>query len=272
MLILDKDRYTILLEPVMKVPFNMLMARSVISGHVDGRVFVDSPDTPQSSYIVHPYGMTYLCGHSGNETFNEELFDYFASKSFTRKKDEWLQAYPRDWDIVMNRLVDEHMAAMYSRLNFKFDKKIFYDEYNRTDISQYEVIPTPTDMLFNISGSVVPKEYWKSPQQFEEIAKAFSVVIDGKPVSTAFTSARHDDKLEIGIETDKEYQGKGFGYLACAKLIEYCLENNLEPVWSCRYENTASVNLCKKLGFIETLRMPYYYIPKEIHSGRMAHH
>jgi len=259
---LNKDSYGILLEPVMQVPFNMLMARSVITNHADGRIFVDSCEYPQSFYIVHPYGMTFLCGHSNNEAFNKSLFDYFKDSSNERKKDEWLQAFPREWDIVMKRLIDEHIAIPYTRLNFKFDAAKFYEKYNQTDKSKYEIISTPTDMLFEITGSVVPKDYWRTREQFANIAKAFTIMIDGKPVSTAFTSARHDDKLEIGIETTKEYHGKGLGYLACAKLIEYCLDNNIEPVWSCRYENTASVNLCQKLGFVETLRTPYYHIPK----------
>jgi RimJ/RimL family protein N-acetyltransferase len=259
---LGKDSYGILLQPVLQVPFNMLMARSVVTNQADGRIFVDSCERPQSFYIVHPYGMTFLCGDSSNEVFNKGLFDYFIGNSNGRKKDEWLQAFPREWDKFMKRLVDEHIAIPYSRLNFKFDATKFYEKYNQTDKSIYEIISTPTDMLFEINGSVVPKDYWRTPKQFADMAKAFTIMVDGKPVSTAFTSARHDDKLEIGIETMKEYHGKGLGYLACAKLIEYCLDNNLEPVWSCRYENTASVKLCKKLGFVETLKMPYYHIPK----------
>ncbi len=258
---LSERNYKILLEPVLKVPFNMLIARSVIVGHADGSIFVDSCEYPQSFYIVHSCGMSFLCGYSSNEIFNRDLVEYFAGNSYERNKDERLQAFPRNWDSVMNRLVDERTAIRDSRLNFKFDKAAFYERYNQTDKSQYEVISTPIDMLFKINGSVVPKDYWKSPEQCAGIAKAFTVMIDGKPASTAFTSARHDDKLEIGIETMKEYQGKGLAYLACATLIEYCLENNLEPVWSCRYENTASANLAKKLGFIETLKMPYYHIP-----------
>ncbi|MDR2184037.1 MAG: GNAT family N-acetyltransferase [Clostridiales bacterium] len=259
---LSRDKYEMLLEPIMKIPFNILMARSVIIGHSDGRIFVDSCEYPQSYYIVHSYGMTYLCGYSGNEEFNAGLFGYFKGKAYTRNKDEWLQAFPRDWDFVMNSLVDEGVAAPYSRLNFKFDKDKFYEKYNQADKFQYDVISTPTDMLFDISGSVVPKDYWKTAEQFTNLAKAFTVMVDGKPVSTAFTSARHDDKLEIGIETLPSYQGKGLAYLACAKLIEYCMDRTLEPVWSCRLENFGSVNLAKKLGFIETLRMPYYHIPK----------
>ena len=261
MLELAKNSYERLLAPVMKIPFNMLMARSVISGHTDGRIFVDSCENPQSYYIVHPYGMTYLCGRSDNEAFNAGLFAYFAGKTHTRKRDEWLQAFPRDWDIVMSGLVDTGAAIPYSRLNFKFDTDKFYETYKQADKAQYDIIETPADMLFHISGSVVPKDYWKTPEQFAKLAKAFTIMLDGKPVSTAFTSARHDNQLEIGIETRPEYQGKGLAYLACAALISYCLDRKLEPVWSCRLENTGSVNLAKKLGFVETLRMPYYHIP-----------
>ena len=259
---LSTDSYEILLDYVMKVPFNMLMARSVISNHADGKIFVDSCESPKSFYIVHSYGMTFLCGDSTNEAFNQRFFDYFTGNSYPREKEEWLQAFPRDWDIFMNRLVDKQIAAPYSRLNFKFDRFKFYEKYNQMNKSLYEIIPTPTDMLFEISGSVVPKDYWKTPEKFASIAKSFTVMIDGKPASTAFTSARHDDKLEIGIETMKEHHGKGLAYFVCAKLIEYCLNNNLEPVWSCCLENTGSVNLAKKLGFVETLKMPYYHIPK----------
>jgi len=259
MIELNSDRYELLHEYVMKVPFNMLMARSVICGHANGRIFVDSSKSLQSFYIVHSYGMTFLCGYSGNETFNKNLFEYFSS--CTRKKEEWLQAFPRDWDAVMARLVDERKAIQYSRVNFKHDADIFYDILQQTNKSQYEIVSTPIDMLFEISGSVIPKDYIKTPIQFDGLTKGYTVIINGKPAATAFTSARHDDKLEIGIETVNEYRGKGLGYFACAKLIEYCIKNGIEPIWSCRHENTASVKLANKLGFIEALKMPYYHIP-----------
>jgi len=259
---LDKKNYEVLLDPVLEIPLNMLIARSVLSGHVNGRVFVDSSESPQSYYILHPYGMTFLCGRSDNGEFNNAIFDYFKGLSYPREKDEWLQAYPRDWDDVLSPLIKEKVALLNTRINFKFDKDLFYANYNLVKKPSCEVISTSVDMIFEINGTVVPKGYWNTPGQFLRMAKAYTVIIDGKPASTAFSSARHDDKLEIGIETNPNYQGRGFGYLACAKLIEYCLNNHLEPVWSCRLNNIGSVKLAKKLGFVEALRMPYYHIPK----------
>ena len=258
---LHKNDYVKLIDYIMDIPFNMLMAQSVILNHVDGNVYVDDYDNPKSFYIVHRYGMTYLCGDSNNQSFITGLSDYFTSKLYTRKRDEWLQAYPRDWDNLLNHFVNEGVVTLHDRLNFKFDLDAFYNIYQQIEKPQYEIISTPVDMLFNITGSVVPKDYWKTPEQFIEAAKAYTVIIDDKPASTAFCSARHDDMFEIGIETMKEYQGKGLAYFACAKLIEYCLKNKLVPVWSCRLGNVGSVKLAEKLGFVEVLRMPYYHIP-----------
>ena len=257
---LDKNRYEILLPYVQAVPFNMLMARSVIVQHVDGRIFVDSLDCPRTFYIVHSYGMTFLCGDSNNREFNNALFDYFLSDS--RKQDEWLQAYPRGWDAVLKPLVDTGTAALNSRINYKLDVAKF--RASCRPAGDLQIVSLPADELFQIGGKVVPKDFWKSPTQFANVAKAYTVMVDGKAASTAFASAVHDNKFEIGIETVEEYHGKGLAYFACAHLIEYCLGNNLEPVWSCRAENSASVALSKKLGFVETLRMPYYHIPRKI--------
>jgi RimJ/RimL family protein N-acetyltransferase len=56
----------------------------------------------------------------------------------------------------------------------------------------------------------------------------------------------------------EKYRGRGFAYHACAALIEYCIRKGLMPVWSCRYENTASYRLAQRLGFVPTLYLPYY--------------
>ena len=258
---LDKKSFEIVHEAVKQIPFNMLMARSVIQGHVDGRIFVDSCENPKTFYIVHSYCMTYLCGYSENTEFNNSLINYFEGKLFSRTKDEWLQAYSREWDDFFLQLIEKGLVSRHDRVNFKFAAENFYEKYKQVEKTRYEITSVPVDKLFDIPGSVVPKVCWTSPEQYAKMAEAFTIIIDGKLASTAFCSALHDNKFEIGIETLEEFQGKGFAYLVCAKMIEYCLANGLEPIWSCRLGNTGSLNLAKKLGFVEILRMPYYHIP-----------
>lgn len=71
----------------------------------------------------------------------------------------------------------------------------------------------------------------------------------------------HDNQLEFGIETVDGFRGKGFAFHTASSLIDYCLENNYEPVWACRLENTGSYKLAEKLGFEPTVTLPYYKLP-----------
>jgi len=52
---------------------------------------------------------------------------------------------------------------------------------------------------------------------------------------SAYSAYIHDNYLELGIETVEEYRGKGLAQYVCSALIDYCLQNNFEPVWSCRF-------------------------------------
>jgi len=88
----------------------------------------------------------------------------------------------------------------------------------------------------------------------------FTLVGDGELISTAFSSFRHDGKLEIGIETLEAHRGNGYAQCVCARLIDYCLEHGLEPVWSCRLGNKGSYELALRLGFEPTITRPYYEV------------
>jgi len=64
--------------------------------------------------------------------------------------------------------------------------------------------------------------------------------------------------MEVAIETHSEYRGQNLAYFSCRALINYCLENNYKPVWSCRKDNVASYKLACKLGFNPTFILPFY--------------
>jgi len=261
MIQLNESQYNLLLEPLAQVDFNTYFIRSIIAGHVEGKVFANSANDPKSFYAISKYGMSLLFGDPDNPHFNAGLLDYFASKSVKKRtKDEWLQAHPRAWDFMLDALVDKGKAKRYSRINFTFDKSEFIKNNSLISYDDYLVIPTTAAMFNSIQGAVAPSAFWRNETLFLQESTSFTVVIDGQPASTAFASYRHDQMLEIGIETNEKYRGKGLAYIACAILINYCIKNNLEPMWSCRLENAASVKLAKKLGFKQTLVLPYYHI------------
>jgi len=260
MIELKSITYESLLPLLTDIPINTWFARSVLVGHADGKVFVDKEQDPASVYICNGYGMTLLLGKSDNEIFNDELSHHLC----TLDKCEWIQAYPRSWDVFLQSLVNNGTANLSVRVNLNFNRDIFEKNNNAPDTSGIDVISGTSDLIKNIDGSVVPKHFWK--ESSISMCKSYVALINNEPAAVAFSSYLHDEYLEIGIETVERYRGMGLATKVCTALIRYCINEGLTPVWSCRLDNIGSMNLAKRVGFIENLRLPYYIVNPRVQA------
>ena len=272
MIALPVDRYNLLEEKIKKVQINNLFARSVIEQHVTGKIYVDNIIEPNTVYVIHPYGISLLFGDYKNFEFNSHFKSYALNIDNSRNQHEWMQTYPRDWDNVLQDLfgnliikssdnIDKKTTGVIelnTRVNFSFNKDK-YLQIEKIALSSSEMIVETDNLHFEqMPGSVIPLKFWNSAKDFKQKGKGFTLLHSGEIASTAYSAFVHEDKLEIGIETVEKYRGFGFAELTCCKLIDYCLERELIPVWSCRFENTASYKLAQKLGFEPTLMIPFY--------------
>jgi GNAT superfamily N-acetyltransferase len=185
-----------------------------------------------------------------------------------------MQVFPDSWDDKLKDLFGSNLVnyskksenekgkvELNGRANFKFNRDAYLVIKQNMPISNYKIVRTDEEIFNNMKGSVVPMHFWKDAEQFCNHGVGFSLFYDNKLASTAYLAYVHDNYLEIGIETVEEYRGKGLAQYACSALIDYCLENNLEPVWSCRFENTNSYKLAQKLGFEPISKRSYYRLP-----------
>ncbi len=276
MKLLEKEDYTKLTELLKKVTINNLFARSVIEHKVTGKVFVDNPDNPKTYYVVHPYGMTLLFGDCNNEAFNSSFRDHSLNINHVRDTHEWMQAFPDNWHNVLNELFKDCLIKsaenktkketgiieLNTRVNFKFNHDKYLN-FRKSNLAQdIKIVRTDKQIFRDMKGSVVPFYFWDSEDDFLKNGVGFSLFYRDKLASTAYSSYIHDDKFELGIETVKEFRGKGFAEFTCSALIDYCIENNYEPVWACRLENIGSYKLAQKIGFIPSAEIPYYRLSK----------
>lgn len=272
MILLPVDRYYLLDEKIKEVKINNLFARSVIERHVTGRIYADNITEPRTVYVIHPYGMSLLFGDHKNAEFNSRFKSYALNVDKIRDKHEWIQTYPREWDTVLkdlfgNSMIDSSVNSekkttgvieLNTRVNFIFNRDR-YLQLDKPSLSGNDKI-VDTDILHfkQMQGSVIPLNFWDSAGDFMQKGKGFTLLHNGEIASTAYSAFVHENMLEIGIETVEKYRGFGFAELSCRKLIDFCLERELIPVWSCRLENTASYKLAQKLGFEPVLMIPFY--------------
>lgn len=265
MIKLRKEQYTLPLVLIQTLPINHLFALSVLEGKTDGEVFADSQTYPTAYYIKHPYGMSLLFGERLNSDFTSTLNDYLSDLNHDRKQEEWLQVYPTDWIGTLPALTQgkDQREENHERVNFKFDPGIYMANQGKDSLlpDQASISRTSIDDFSAVAGSVAPCYFWRNADDFWENGIGYSIMVDGTPVCTAFSAFVHPPCIELGIETNPRYRGKGFAYAACCALIDNCLSNGYEPVWACRAGNAGSMKLARKLGFVETLRLPYFRLP-----------
>jgi GNAT superfamily N-acetyltransferase len=276
MIRLEKKKYYKLLEPLKMVTINNLFARAVVENRITGSVYVDNEENPKTFYVVHPYGMSLLFGDCNNTAFNCNFRDYSLNRNKIRNTHEWLQVFPDQWNRILNELyhgllissaanlenIEKNIIELNTRVNFKF-KLSNYLKFKQNNIkNDLKMVPTNKQLFATMKGSVIPSHFWETADDFYENGIGFSLLYKNKLATTAYSAFIIDDKLEIGIETIEEYRGKGFAQHTCSALIDYCITNNYEPVWSCRLENISSYKLAIKLGFEPTGKLPFYRLSK----------
>jgi len=253
----------LLLEQINNVPFNTLFAENVINQIVNGEIFVDNVEYPQTFYILHPYGMSLLLGESSNE-FCKGLNKYILNSNGKRTKIEWMQAYPEDWHAILKKMVVSNTSNQMpsieidTRVNFKFNKSKYIELNQSSSDKDIKVLRTSIEDFEEMGGSVIPKYFWNSSDDFIKNGVGYSLFYQNSIASIAFSSVINSKYLELGIETQEQFRGRNFAYKACSALIDYCLNNDLEPIWACRKTNVGSYRLAEKLSFEESLTTPYY--------------
>ena len=243
------------------VAVNHLFARSVIEQRVKGVVHVDKLEFPGVFHVKHSYGMSLVFGDPDALRDWDDFWAYIGGYGHSQRQDEWLQCWPGD----ACRLIDERIgsgnlfAERHTRLNFRFDRQEFLEGRKLRPAPGNVVISRTGQLEYDqVQGTVVPEFFWSDKDAFIRDGVGYTLSVEGAVASTAFSAFIHDHLLELGIETRGGYQGRGYAYEVCSHLIQYCLEQGFEPVWSCRLENTGSVKLAKKLGFQVTRELPYY--------------
>lgn len=272
MKVLAKSEYIKVKGLIKNTPINTLFAEAVIEQKINGKIFVDNTDKPQTCYIIHPYCMTLLLGNSENGEFNKCFKDYALNSNNIRKTNEWMQAFPNSWDNVLpelfgNKLIKSSentrheykgLIELNTRVNFEFSEKDFLRFKTPVIDNDIKIIRTDRQVFREMPGSVVPSYFWETEDDFLNNGVGFSLFYKNKLASTAYSSCINKTQLELGIETVPEFRNNGFAKYVCQALIEYCIENNYEPIWACRLENIGSYKLAQKVGFKPTIELPYY--------------
>lgn len=73
-------------------------------------------------------------------------------------------------------------------------------------------------------------------------------------LSWSLMDCYHSKSAEIGIFTDEDYMGRGYGSITAAATVEACFQLNFKEIgWHCIETNIGSNRIAQKLGFKEQI-------------------
>ncbi len=224
---------------------------SILEGVQKGEIFVDNDEAPTSALIWHYCGFANIAGEC-NDGFIEEVMHMMQNPSEGHSGRMALQSEGDDnlRDIIMST----PKVARYERYTF-----VFAGEKNGTPCTMNtEPEPISPKNYELMRGRIVPTFSWHSKDAFFRNGFGYFLVEDGQMAACAFSSGISRDYVDIGVETEEKYRGKGYGKLVATAMIKETLRRGKIPVWGCDTRNEASMKLAMSVGFEITGTHPWY--------------
>ncbi|WP_428389270.1 GNAT family N-acetyltransferase [Mucisphaera sp.] len=224
---------------------NAAMLFATLDRRVPGRVIVDHPEQPTCALVqADYYGFTFA-SHAVQQGFLEA-----AVTSLLADGPVMLVWPARDQPIVpppADRLLDR--VALYG-----FD-------ISASPLNEIRV--PPGCMLTPMDSGLVPRCQWHeqvvramgSVDRFLTYGLGVCLVKEDEILSEAYMCFWGAGKAEIGVVTQPEHRGKGYGLLTARHLIELCEERGLDTYTTCYTQNASLRQLSHKVGLTE--EQPY---------------
>ena len=229
-----------------------LATSRVIKAQHPGRIFVDNKEKPTAAMIFA--GSCYVGGNANNTDFNEQLKNLLTTEILPKQGGEPLFIFSTTdkWKDTIHKLLKDYDVTRIKRYKFELDPEKFTKHkgwkaripkgYNVKKVNHILVKHMPDYAL----------EYWGTADAFLADGFGFAVTKGNELISTCWTMLVGEGIAELAVETDKSHRRHGFATLSACACIDHCLESNLRPEWDC-FELPASMNLAKKLGFVQKL-------------------
>lgn len=247
-----------------KTQYGVLAAGTLEGGH-PGRVFVDDIVFPRAGLVCTRVGYYFLAGTTA-EAGLDWLYEVFTGELIPRQKAE--SGNPEALLFFDPPELAEALLARFAALRpVRIHKKrhIFPSASAGELRGWRERVPeglrvaafTP-ELLAGCPELVEEAAlFYGSCEAFLQKSLGYCVLDEGNVSACACSGVfTGGGEIEISIHTAEAYRRRGLATLAAAAFIEASLERGLRPIWGCWPENTPSMLLAKKLGFIEDCDQP----------------
>lgn len=238
------------------INFN-LVVDSILSNNTIGQVNVDNACDPVFSYIW-TYTDSILIG--GNPCREAKMLPEILDRKLIPQLKKYglreLLIYVdmnSHWKQIIPEIFGKDRVFIQRRRYYKMNAIADYID-NRTN-SKVEIIRIDRAIKNNklrnhrlLNGWV--HSFWEDLDNFSMKGTGYCALDGDTIASWCLTVYAFDNERELGLETVSDYRSKGLATAVAKETIKDCKEKGYNLRWHCRENNTPSIAIAEKLGFI----------------------
>jgi hypothetical protein len=189
-----------------------LSIHAAIHGNNPGRIFVDDPEQPQTTFALTVEGYL-LAGKHDNHATNEALRSFLKEKIFTGEifvNGDWsmsLAVHPQAWEAILPELIPTHEVEKIKRYHYLCDALKFD---LRGNLPEEHTVRRLDRALLDDDALVFPlamrefmdiEEMWSTEDNFLSKGIGFVVLHDRQIVASCSADCLAGDRIDVGLIT-----------------------------------------------------------------------
>jgi RimJ/RimL family protein N-acetyltransferase len=234
----------------------------VINQDIKGKIWVDDVINPKTAMLIDNIWVIYLLGDPNNRQFNiqagkiikEYIFpNQLADKEVHR---EWIiDFFSEEWKSKIDEELNLTNWFEVELWHYKLEELKLLEWKNQIQAG-YELVQVDEEFLMktylknhsSITSWIFRR--WKNNEDFFKRGFCFCLIKEDKEiVSWAMSDWSTENYIVMGINTDENYQRRGFASIVTAAAAEYCKSKDIDLRWFCSSQNIGSWKTAEKIGF-----------------------
>jgi GNAT superfamily N-acetyltransferase len=252
---LSEDSYE-RIRALFTTPHLPLLADAVIAQNSPARVWVDDPDRPRTAFLWDKGHHYYLAGDAENAAFNAGVTTFVHGQRTQGFSFFEIDYGSPGWE--------EKIPALFYEISPVKRDRLLYVLRQPTAAGRNAPIP-PGFTVQRIDAALLSDSRltnreavageigscWNAIESFLERGFGYVMVAEQELVCWCNAEYVSEGKCDIGIETVRQYQGRGLATCAASAFVEHALARQVTPHWDAWKDNLASLAVARKLGFEE---------------------
>ena len=197
----DKSGYSRFVDSAKRCTANRVYPMSIAEGYQKGDIYIDEKEG--AVMFWHYCGFVYFSG-SPSADLLEEVY-----QEFLKKKQERRFIIITDDEEIKDFFSSKSDVIIDKRFEYVYDVQNSMADSTAETTSELSIERISGNNIERIHGRIIPSFSWESNEAFLDKGLGYVAVDGDRVAAVAFSSAVSSGEIDIGVETDPDYQRRG---------------------------------------------------------------